>query len=89
MTLKTLKDLELKEEINTVGNEIFMETIKEEAKKWMKQLKIDHPYESEDAVFTMDQYIKGQIDFIKTFFNLEEESCDNHTCNGYCKGEKT
>ena len=41
--------------------------------EWIKKLQSDHPYESGDKVFNMDQYIKGQIDWIKQFFNIKDE----------------
>ena len=80
--LKTLKDIWKgisTPNINYKGLEAHnirradFEIIKQEAIKWIKQLQTDHPYESKHAILTMDQYIKGQIDWIKLFFNITDE----------------
>jgi hypothetical protein len=69
MTLKTLKDLqkELEWKLDTYV------ALRQEAIKWINKLQSDHPYVAEDPVLTMDQYIKGQVDWIKQFFNITEE----------------
>ncbi|KKK86966.1 hypothetical protein LCGC14_2757950, partial [marine sediment metagenome] len=63
--LKTLKDLDI--------FKTYKKLLKQEAIKRIKKLQSDHPYESGDEVLNMDQYIKGQIDWITQFFNLTEK----------------
>ena len=85
-SLKTLKDLKgltvTKKEYEYMKplsfpinypNLISKQELKQEAIAWIKQLESDHPYETDDPIFTMDSYIKGQTDWIKMFFNLTEE----------------
>lgn len=54
------------------GKHVDSLELRNEAIKWVRRLKLDHPYETNDEIFTMDQYIKGQIDWIMNFFNLSE-----------------
>ena len=66
MKLKTLKDIK----IDIKSKKVLEEVVKE----WIKRLESDHPYENEDPLLSMDQYVKGQIDWINQFFNLNKKN---------------